>query len=374
MHNTAARHRPKDELYCMLRIFYVLLPLVSLCLTAPAVRAQSEGEAPPVRVAPVTTRTVQPLSWVSGSVVSRDDARIAAEIAGRLRFVAEVGQRLEAGEAVAEIEPLEFRLRVEEARAEQQRIRPRLQFYRDEEARLAQLADDDYAARNRREEIGSLRDELAGDLQAAGVRLQLAEDSLRKTRLLAPFAGVVVERLRTPGEQVQPGDEVLRLVDVRRREVQARVTAAAVASLQPGAMMRLRGPGGDEVLGRLRTVVAVGDRSRLYEIRVVLEDQDWPVGLPVRVAVPESLAHSTLTVPRDSLVIRTFGIHVFRIDGEGRSELVPVVPGYSEEDWIEVRRSTLAEGDRVVVRGNERLWPGQPVRILEDGAEEEVPL
>jgi len=154
----------------------------------------------------------------------------------------------------------------------------------------------------------------------------------------------------------------------------AGVTAAAVASLQPGAMMRLRGPGGDEVLGRLRTVVAVGDRSRLYEIRVVLEDQDWPVGLPVRVAVPESLAHSTLTVPRDSLVIRTFGIHVFRIDGEGRSELVPVVPGYSEEDWIEVRRSTLAEGDRVVVRGNERLGPGQPVRILEDGAEEEVPL
>ena len=65
---------------------------------------------------------VAPRRWVPGSVVSRNDARLATSAAGRLEYVAEVGTRVRAGERVAKLEDEAVRLRVEDAKAEVARI------------------------------------------------------------------------------------------------------------------------------------------------------------------------------------------------------------------------------------------------------------
>ena len=115
-----------------------------------------------------------------------------------------------------------------------------------------------------------------------------------------------------------------------------------------GDLLRVQ-HGGSETTGWLRVLVPVGDASRLFEIRVQIQGTDWTVGAPVRVAVPVAAARQALVVPRDALVIRSFGIHVFVVLEEGQVEMRPVEVRYGEQDWIAVDGS-LRAGESVVIR------------------------
>lgn len=347
----------------------VIFAVISCLFSSPA---SSQRDGPPglpppvVELSTVEEKRITPISWVPGTVVSRNEARLAAEIEGRLLRVAEVGERFQTGETIAELDGERFRLQVQEVEAAIEEIAPRLEFYRKEVERLDRLASNNNAARSLLDETIAMRDELTRRLETTRARLRLARYDLDRTRIRTPFTGVVAERIRNPGEQVQVGDEIARLVDVDSLEVQAQVTAAGLGNLGEGDTLRVRTGGDEERLGRLRTAVPVGDRlSRLYEIRIPFEEADWPVGLPVRIAVPNGVTRSARTVPRDALVIRSYGVSVFRIGDGDMAEMVPVTLGYAEADWIEVQ-GEVQTGDRVVVRGGERLIPGQKVRQLDE--------
>jgi multidrug efflux pump subunit AcrA (membrane-fusion protein) len=98
------------------------------------------------------------------------------------------------------------------------------------------------------------------------------------------------------------------------------------------------------------------------ELRLVLDETAWPVGLNVRVAVPSGPSTSQLVVPRDALVLRREGNVVFRINGENKAERVPVNLGVASGEMIAVE-GELNAGDKIVIRGSERLQPGQTVAI-----------
>ncbi|MDX1519845.1 MAG: efflux RND transporter periplasmic adaptor subunit, partial [Gammaproteobacteria bacterium] len=114
---------------------------------------------------------------------------------------------------------------------------------------------------------------------------------------------------------------------------------------------------------RLRTIVPVGDdRSRLYELRLEYTGDEWTVGHAVRIAVPTDTPRTVVAVPRDALVIRNDGIRVYRVNDEGRSEMLKVNTGIANDTHIEIKDGINA-GDEIVVRGNERLRPGQKLMV-----------
>ena len=80
--------------------------------------------------------------------------------------------------------------------------------------------------------------------------------------------------------------------------------------------------------------------------------------------MPTSSVREALTVPRDALVLRPEGQSVFVVDADGNARQVAVEVGVGQGEDIEVS-GELAAGDRVVIRGNERLQGGQPVNIME---------
>ena len=122
--------------------------------------------------------------------------------------------------------------------------------------------------------------------------------------------------------------------------------------------------GASEQTSTVRTVVPVGDdRSRQFEVRVSLSDPDWLVGTPVEVSLPSSAARTVVTVPRDALVIRQNHSYELRVTGSNTVEELDVTPGDGVADSVEVRGS-LTPGDRLVIRGGERLTAGQTVRVI----------
>lgn len=326
-------------------------------------QAQMGGPAL-VRVAPATLKEIAPATLVPGTVVSRNDARLSAEVEGRLTEVAEVGTAVAAGEPVAVIEDTALKLQLAEARAQVTRAEARVGFLESEEKRFARLAESNLAAVTQLEQTRSDRDVARGDLEVARARLQQIADQLERTRLKAPFGGVVVERLLMPGERVLEGSAVVRLMDPGHLEVVARAPLDYLRYVKPGQPLRLSaGPVSTE--GLVRTAVAVGnENTHQFELRIDLEGQPFPVGQTLRVGVPTSLLREALTVPRDALVLRPEGQSVFVVDAEGNARQVSVQVGAGQGEDLEVF-GELAPGDRVVIRGNERLQAGQAVSIMD---------
>ncbi len=330
-----------------------------------AVMAQHEGPPPNVRVAWATIQSLAPLTIVPGTVVSRNDARLAAEVTGRLLEIVDVGTRVASGDVVAKIEDTVIRLRKDELEAEVQRALARLRYLESEEKRYVQLAESNLTAVTKLEETRSDRDVSRSDLQVAKVRLAQVEDQLARTSIRAPFSGIVVERLMMPGERVETGKNVVRMVDQQHLEVIARAPLEYYSYLRPGQQLELRA-GSAIASGTVRTVVAVGsEHTHQFELRLDIESDLFPVGQTLRVSVPTSDDRKALVVPRDALVLRPEGISVFIVDKEQKAKQIMVETGIGSGDQIEVI-GDLSDGDTVIIRGNERLRPGQTVAIMED--------
>jgi RND family efflux transporter MFP subunit len=328
---------------------------------APGATAQMGGPAL-VRVAVASLKDIAPVTMVPGTVVSRNDARLSAEVEGRLTMVADVGTRVVSGDPVARIEDTTLRLRNAELKAQVTRAQARLTYLESEVKRFARLTESNLAAATQYEQAQSDRDVAQGDLDVARAQLDQNEDQLARTALRAPFDGVVVERLMTPGERVTDGGAVVRLVDQQTLEVIARAPLDYFPYVRPGQKIALRA-GERTTTARVRTVVAVGDENtHQFELRLDLEETQFQVGQTLRVSIPTSDVREALTVPRDALVLRPEGQSIFVVDDNDQAQQVNVTVGVGQGADIEVLGS-VAPGDRVVIRGNERLQPGQAVNV-----------
>jgi RND family efflux transporter MFP subunit len=326
-----------------------------------AVNAGGKMSAP-VQVVEARHVELAPKIWIAGTIISRHDARLSSEVEGRIESLLEVGDMIEKGEVIASIDATTIRMRLEEAKAEITPIKAKLNFFNREVARLDKLAKENNAAKNRLDEVISDRDEMRGELSMKQTRLAQARDTLKRTTILAPFTGVVAERFKEEGEWAKTGDELVRLVNTESKEIQGRIQQESAVFIKKGNPIEVT-DGQKQTMAIVKTLVPVGDDiSRLYEIRLEFQEPDWMAGHAVRMKIPTAIPQSALAVPRDALVIRENTIKVFRILENNTAEAVFVKTGIANDNLIQVI-GDINEGDKIVVRGNERLNPQQQVTI-----------
>ncbi len=347
------------------RVFaWQLLFAVVLCLQAGGALARSMEK--PVVVARAAMRLLAPVDYYTGTVISREHARLASEVSGRLLWVADVGDSLEKGGVVARIDDVLLREDHIEREADVARIQAKLQFLKQESSRLQKLANSNNAAQSQLEKVESDRLAATSELRAARAREGRSAALLERTQLRAPFAGIVTERLLNAGEWADEGAAVVTMTDPLHLEIQGWVSVSALPFLPPQAPVQFE-RNGDKFAGTVRARVPVGDtRSRLYELRVSLPEGDWKVGESVRIAVPVTARREVLSVPRDAMVLRRDAISVFVIDDDHVAHRIPVIPGIAGGAWIEVK-GDIKPGDLVVTRGGERLRDGQKVVVQGQG-------
>ena len=239
-----------------------------------------------------------------------------------------------------------------------------LRFLEKEEQRYTELEESNLAAVTQLEQTRTDRDVARGDLEVARARLQQNEDQLARTRIRAPYDGVVVERLMMRGERVDEGSNVVRLVDHEHLEIIARAPLEYYRFVQPGQLLDVT-TGSQAALAEVRTVVAVGDENtHQFELRLDVDASLFPVGQTLRISIPTSDSREVLTVPRDALVLRPEGQSIFVVDANNQAQQIRVTVGVGQGQDIEILGS-VSPGDRVVIRGNERLQPGQDVSIMD---------
>ena len=340
------------------------LALLALSSTSHA----QEQKAPPaiVEVSPALTAKLAPTRWVPGSVVSRDDAKIASAEAGRLEFVAEVGTRVKAGERLAQLDDRALRLRREEIqsdvkRAEAQRVLSETQLQR-----LEKLGTTNAIAKTQVDEARATQETNVQTLAHARAQLHQVEYDIEQAQVKAPFAGIVTERFAQRGEYLQVGAMIVHFVDTDHIEARVQAPLALADKIKAGMQVKVKSAG-QETSATVRAVVPVGDeRARQFELRVGVDPALALVGSAVEVSLPEDSGCEALTVPRDAIVQRANQTYVMRVSAQNTAEQVPVSASAANGDKVEVR-GALNAGDRLVVRGAERLNPGQVVKVSNNG-------
>jgi RND family efflux transporter MFP subunit len=349
-------------------ISITIYAIAAIALFKPAL-AQQEKPSTPVKLATATTMAIAPVIEVTGTVISRDDAQLSAEVAGRIISMAEVGQYMKKGETIASIDDNRLKLQKREAESNVKATQTRIGYLSKESNRLRQMAKKQHTSQTVLEQTLSEYEVALAELDAAQARLALINDNIAKSSVTAPFNGYVTERYKMPGEHVKIADEVLHLVGVENIEIEASAPLMFVSFVQKGTELLIKNRS-DQSMAKVSSLVSIGTgQSRQFKMRLAITRQDdpatgrgsWIPGMAVRVSVPTQEKVSRLIIPRDAMVIRRDGIYVFRVKPDQTVERIQVTTGAAAGENIAITGG-IKDGDKVVVRGNDRLRPGQKVK------------
>ena len=339
---------------------------VIVFLTRPAPAEQSAAdpkqELPAVVAERVVLKRIAPQITLAGTVVSKNDSQLAADVEGRVAWVADVGTVVKQDDVVARLDSSVASMQLASDKANVARLAAQLRYDRAQAERMENLFSQNAIAKATRDQAVSQRDVDAGALAQAQAGLSKSQYDHDHDEIRAPFAGRVVQRLINPGEYATAGKPIVRLVDIGTLEVSAQAPIQDSQFIHEG--MTIATLIEDKpVPATVRAIVPVGDQlSRTVEIRLTLAPGTAFVGDSVKVQIPSAAPRDAIAVPRDALLLREEGTYLFKLDKNNTAVRVGVETGSAAGDLIEVR-GPVSVGERVVIRGGEHLEAGQKVRV-----------
>lgn len=325
---------------------------------------QDENEpAVPVTVSKVSSEDLPGTVPAAGTVFSRNTAQVTAGLAARLEWVAEPGDFIESGQAVARFDCEFIELQREEQTVQAELEEVRYDSLVQEVKRMERAMS--ATSQLQLERVKANRDLSMAQIGVINTRVRQFDSQLRRCTEVAPFSGVVTSQNRRGGEDVARGDILATMTDIQHLEVRASVPIRHLPRMSRGALAEVR-LNDLRYSGAIRTVVpAANQASQTFEVRIDLPSgasMQMAAGQLVSVALP-LVANAALTVPRDSIVLRQEGAFVMRIGNDNKASSVAVEVNEANGDTVSVS-GDLRSGDLIAVRGAEALTDGNEVMIL----------
>ena len=329
--------------------------------------ASAPSLEPPVR--PVKLHTVQgagatPAREYPGTVSAAETATLSFEIPGTVTDLpVQEGERVEAGQLIAQIESTDAQSRLQSARATRNAARS---AYERAKSLYAQgiVSQQQLEARQREYEV-------------AQSQLEQAQTQVGDTRITAPFDGRVAEKMVELNENVGPQQPIVTVQDLSRLEVvidvpeQSRMRRALQSeSLAVTFSMRP----GRRVPATLKEITTTADpRTRTYEATLTVrppEDTSILPGMTARAIVGGGSASGsggtgTVTIPTSAVFSRSGGTaSVWAVGDSSMTVTRQSVSLGTMRDSTVVVTSGLRAGDRIAATGVHQLNDGQSVRPL----------
>ena len=341
---------------------------------------KSEKEAPKEIIRPVRTCLIEEQGQgveqtLPGRVEAGKRSALSFKVSGTVETVmVHVGERLEEGSEILELDARDYELRVAKARAAVGRARAKERNARLQYSRSRKLYENSALSRARLEEARAAAQAARASLTMLEKRLEQARLQLSYTVLCAPFDCDVIALRVELDENVSPAVPVVVVTSRQETEVEVAAPASLLSQISEGMKARVVFESlGKELHQAEVTELGAAATSGLTAFPVTLElDRDVPGALPgmsARVTFELGLGENGegILAPASAL------------SEDGRGRFVYVVQKASQSLAVVERRSVetgriwprgveivegLREGERIVVAGVSELRPGMKVRIL----------
>ncbi|MEE8171944.1 MAG: efflux RND transporter periplasmic adaptor subunit [Alphaproteobacteria bacterium] len=356
--------------------------LAALALLAPpgAPRAHAQQTA----AVGVDAVRIEPLSQtvpVIGRLVARQSGIVAARIGGPVADMrVSVGDRVKKGDVLAILDTARLERQrallaaeVAETTALIKLAEALLDLRRQELARLEGLRNSAAFSKGRHEDTRQqvvVEETSVGAAMARKARaeanLALAEIDLYYAQVRAPYDGVVTLEHTETGSWVMGGGPVVSMVGDRQLEIEADVPATRIPALEPGMVVSIALDDGTQHQAVVRAIVPQENpMTRTRQVRftpdIEMMDRRLAVNESVVLQLPLGPYREVITVHKDAVITRQGQTFVY-VAADGKANKRPVQTGMAVGGRFEVI-SGVASGELTVIRGNERLRPGQDVTI-----------
>jgi RND family efflux transporter MFP subunit len=343
-----------------------LLGAVAITACAPAAaKTTSDGDttAVPVVVHSVSLSTRAWSTTASGIVQANSTVDVAFQVPGKVVSVGpDEGQSVRAGQAIASVDPTEYRLAVEQAVAQSDRAA------HDRDRNQPLLASGAIAPADMEHlETGARQSAAAADL---------AKKHLADTRLEAPISGIIARRSVEVGATVAPGQAVYTIVALDPVRVRVGVPEADVGHITEGAAATIRIPALDtSFAGRVTLIGVAADpttRSYTVELSVPNPARKLRAGMVAEATIQTRETTAAIVVPATA-VLHDAGVTganiVYALDQDAsRAHARRVTTGSARGDSLEIT-SGVAAGDHIIVAGQQRLRDGARVQPVQSNAQ-----
>lgn len=315
-----------------------------------------------------------------GTASAVRESLVASEVEGLLSELrVHEGDAVRRGQVLVRLRTTALEQQLAAARAARDETEARLARASGDFDRLASLLERAAISRREYDQAVADRDAFAQGVARLEAEVAQLEDVLERTAVRAPFSGRVSAVHVEIGEWVAQGAEIISLVDLSEVEVAVQIAERYISAIQPGFAVDVRFDAlpGRDYAGTVKAIVPQAiPESRTFPVLIRVLNPDLAIkgGMAARVAAQLGNPEPALLVSKDAIVRRGDQVLVFRVQAtgprpepngvgtRGMIEQVSVDIGPARGEW-QVVYGAVAGGDLMVVRGNERVFPGQPVQV-----------
>ncbi len=349
--------------------FFVLVAMMGLAACSPP--PATEEPLRSVKVIQVGATTLGSPAEYAGEVKARIETRLGFRVGGKLvaRHV-ELGQRVKAGQLLAEIDAQDYRLTVDAARAQINAAITNRDLAAADFKRYKELRDKEFISSAELERRETSLKAAQSQVDQAQAQLSAQTNQVAYSKLLADKAGVVTGIDAEAGQVVSAGMPVLRLAQDGPRDVLFAVPEDKVAGLQRGQGVQVKFWGSEEMhKASVYEIAASADPiTRTFGVRVALNAAvTAPLGSTVTVSIETnpSLSLQKIKLPTSALRQEGGKTMVWVLDMATmtvKSQEIQVTTADGNEAVV---NSGLQAGQQVVVAGVHVLSPGQKVTLFQ---------
>jgi RND family efflux transporter MFP subunit len=326
-------------------------------------------EIRPVRVIAVERRSGGETVSLTGTVQAQTEVNLAFRIDGRMvERLVNVGEQVVAGQVVARLDRENEENGVRAARAAVTAAQAQLAEARNNYWRQRELLASGFTTRVRYDQAAQGLQTAQSQADATQAQLNIAENRLGYTELVADAGGTVIARGAEPGEIVQPGRMVVQIAREEGRDAVFDVPPQLKdqAPANPLIEVQLTMEPAVRAAGRVREVSPRADPvTGTFQVRVGLSDP--PAGLRLGSTVTGRMqleGGEGVTIPASALTRAERQPAVWVVDPAAETVALRTVTVIRHDPARVVVGQGLEPGDVVVTAGVQALRPGQKVRLL----------
>lgn len=330
--------------------------------------AKNQGPPPvPVRVAMVKSEAVSDQIVLIGTAKPLAQSTVASEVSGVVEFFPlQEGNFVKKGELLTRLKSTYIELRLKGLYAARDNIQANLNKAEKELSRLARLKESKSVAEKNYDNAFYDVEALSKTLLQREVEIEQLKYEIQQKEVRAPFSGFIAKEHTQVGEWINPGGPVVTLLNLSEMQITVDVPEryATTLSRKDQVQIVITSISSQPFAGRISAMLPEGDpTSRTIPFRIRVKNPGFKIKSGMEAVVTFNLQgkKEALLVPKDAVVIAGNDRLVFTVAG-GRvlPSGVKILGYYGGQVAV---AGNLKPGDLVVIRGNERLRPGQTVQI-----------
>jgi multidrug efflux system membrane fusion protein len=349
--------------------------LLVAVLMVKAINSHAQAPPPaPVVVSEVREQTLQKPVSIVGAVEPVKRSTIASEIAGLVEdFPVEEGDAVKKGDLLAKLRTKSLEIDLREAKSQKAEADARYRLAKKNLERFQELYNKGVASLQQLQDAETEKDAMLARLSQLEAQIDSHAYDLARSKIVAPFDGYVTAEHTEVGQWIQVGGPVVELIDINRAEINVDVPERYISQIRLDdlATINFDALPNLSIEGKIASIVPQADReSRTFPIKVVVDNKGALIksGMVARVSFLIGEPSVVKLVPKDAIVEQNRSNFVYVVN-DGAVVPVQVSTGIAFKDLIQIT-GPVEMGQLVVTRGNERLRPNQPVKIVDDNGAE----